>query len=41
MTPQRIKEAALGAVLGILAAYGVLCFLATEQGVNLFRYQGF
>jgi hypothetical protein len=37
----RIKQAVLGAALGILAAYGILVFLATEDVVNLFRYQGF
>jgi hypothetical protein len=41
MTLQHIMQVALGAALGSLAAYGVLCFLATEEGVNLFRYQGF
>jgi hypothetical protein len=38
---QRIRQAVLGAVLGVLAAYGVLVFLATEEAVHLFRYQGF
>jgi hypothetical protein len=37
----RIKQALLGAALGVLAAYGILVFLATEDAVNLFRYQGF
>lgn len=41
MTIRRITQIVLGTVLGIMAAYGVLVFLATEPGVNLFRYQGF
>jgi hypothetical protein len=38
---RRIGLVLLGVVLGSLAAYGLLVFLAADPAANLFRYQGF